>query len=70
MGCKVSGNLSERVFLFLELGLASAVINILNDNHRINHFNQRLYIVNCYLVVVKVVFKNLSQNKMLYNSLY
>ena len=69
MGWRVKRNLSERVFLF-ELGLVFAMSNILNYNNRIKQFNQHIYIVNGDLVVVKVVFKNLFQGKILYNSLY
>ena len=51
----MSGNLSERIFLFLELGLVFAVSNTFNYNHRIKQLNERTDITNCDLVVVKVV---------------
>ena len=56
MGCKVRGNLSERVFL---LDLVLVMINILNYEHKVN---QGSCSVNYNSVVVKVV-----ETKMLFN---
>ena len=62
VGCKVSGNLSEQVFL-LDLGFA--IINILNYNGEIKH----CHIVNYDLVVVKIVVKKFGIDEIFCNSL-
>ena len=50
VGCKVSGNLSEYVFL---LELDFAMINILSCNHKIKQYQ---HIVNYHLVVIGNIF--------------
>jgi hypothetical protein len=63
VGCKVSGNLSEGVFLFLGSDLCFAMSNILNYSHINKQFNRHNQIVSFDLVVVRVVIEKFYLTK-------
>ena len=57
-------------FPFLELDLDFVMVSVLNYNDRIEQFNQHVYVVNCGLVVVRVVVRNIFNPELLHNSLF